>query len=1008
MNKFNVFVITLIIVLNLSVISSLEFDNKMTYQKSDKLIEIKNSFGLGSTVGKFEITSHGDLSKPLQVIPGRDRIVMTYDFYEFNSEYKNGIGNIEFINMNTNSKIPKLYRIKEIVYDYYQVPITITQCVDQKKEETCDSTITGYETQKRIKKMIPYNSKTIPNRNITLALITDVAPEDYIDGIWTIAGSKITKHATWNASFDTDLLAVYDFNQVSGNTTELYRGIYNLSREGSGNELYNTVTSVLPNGVQVRTSPAKLLFTGSNNVLSSRNGTVIMWLQPGVSQSSSTTFWSSNGGNFRLGSVGGFIQGTVGGTNVILDNSQTFYQVGEMVMITFTWDIDASIHKMYFNDTLRISSTTGTGYLTENDICIFNGCSFDRQFYGNITDMKVYNRSLNLQEITLHYNLGAGLAYPTSSSSLSLSVQLDSPSDDYQDIPSVITFNSSAVLTGSGNLTNATIYVWSQNGSVYLTNSTNLTGVVNSSSFILNISNAGTFNWNVLYTFDNGTGNLSAFATSNYTFTLVPFNVNNLTYENNVYETSSQRFVLNISSLTSILSSNGFLNYDGTLYLANTSIVDGNIIYSRDIDIPLISNGTGSQNKSFNWEVTIYDGTNSVSVNTSSLQQNVSEIYLQGCGGTVTTPALNFTAYQEENLTRINPYTFRGTFQIYLGNGTVVKNQSFDSTSINEKLLCISPDTRNFRTNAEISYNSDGLNFSLTSRQYYFQQALINSTLQHIPLYLLNSASSTTFILKVQDNTIQPVANALIYIQRYYPGDGIYRTVQIAKTDSNGRSVGFYETETVTYKHLITKDGSLLLNTDPGIIVGETVPYTLTFNVGDPNVFPVDYLTNNNSIITVLSYNNTNRIVTYSYIDPTGTNNYGRLLVYKISMTNQTQETICDSTSPGSSATITCNMSGLFGTFIAEGYVIDSSTLQDYISFIVTSARDIMGRNGAFLGWIIILTAAMAFVWNPTVGIIVINATIIFVGLTGLLIFSPVAYFAIMGVSIILIWLLKT
>jgi len=43
---------------------------------------------------------------------------------------------------------------------------------------------------------------------------------------------------------------------------------------------------------------------------------------------------------------------------------------------------------------------------------------------------------------------------------------------------------------------------------------------------------------------------------------------------------------------------------------------------------------------------------------------------------------------------------------------------------------------------------------------------------EDINLYLLEAEDSTSFIIKVQDQKLSPVTNALVYIQKYYPSDG--------------------------------------------------------------------------------------------------------------------------------------------------------------------------------------------------------------------------------------------
>jgi hypothetical protein len=89
----------------------------------------------------------------------------------------------------------------------------------------------------------------------------------------------------------------------------------------------------------------------------------------------------------------------------------------------------------------------------------------------------------------------------------------------------------------------------------------------------------------------------------------------------------------------------------------------------------------------------------------------------------------------------------------------------------------------------------------------------------NLNLYLLDSGSSTSFILEVVDSTLQPIQNALIYTLRYYPGTNTYETVQMAVTDANGTSVGYFESETADYKFIIVRNGVPVLETETKKVV---------------------------------------------------------------------------------------------------------------------------------------------------------------------------------------------
>lgn len=586
-------------------------------------------------------------------------------------------------------------------------------------------------------------------------------------------------------------------------------------------------------------------------------------------------------------------------------------------------------------------------------------------------------------------------------------VSLDSPSNGFTFISSNRTFNASAT-TINANITNATIYIWNQT-SLWNTTTVNIdTSITNSSSFNINNIALGTHEWNVLYCGVNLSGeSICNFAASNFTFTRFAFTIDGIGWMNKTFETDRQIIFLNITTISDILSINAKLWYDNVSYQAMTSCANSVCLINRSLDTPLVQSGD-FQIKSFLWQLDIFDGSSSLPQNTSSYTQNVTRIYLQECGAIAPQLTANFTAYNETDLQRINPFKFLGTFDFWLGGGSIQRNSSFNNETIAQRTVCINPGNRTFYTDAIIEYNKDNSTL-YTTRNYFFQNASLTSTTQNISLYLLPSSLATSFIIKVQDSTFSAIKDALVFIQRYYPGDNTFRTVQIVKTDSSGESIGFYQTETVDYKHIITQNGTVLLNTPQQKIFGKEVPFTLTFTIGDALGLPWSRFEDNPNINVALEYNQTTSIVSFTYVDITGNTNFAALRVFQ-QYGNQSGSQVCSVTSLQPSATLLCNMSGFDGSFIAKAYLMDTTepNVVKIINFVISVAKDIFSKGGLFLAFFIIMTAFFAFIWSPTVGIIAINAAVIFVNIIGLATFSPVIIFGLITLSITVIILMES
>ena len=586
-----------------------------------------------------------------------------------------------------------------------------------------------------------------------------------------------------------------------------------------------------------------------------------------------------------------------------------------------------------------------------------------------------------------------------------ITVTLNSPANQITFSESTQTFNATLTPSSESNLTEATLNIWYPNSTIFNEQTINVTGnVSNESIFTVNDIPLGTFDWNVLgcdIASDSSTG--CRFAPSNFTFNHFSFAVEQEFFNSNVSETDREDFEINISTISAIISVNANLIYNGTSNLASTTCnASGFCNIRRSIDIPLIQGTEESENKSFFWEIIVFNSINFISVNTTTNQQNVSRIHLEECGGAFTVQALNFTAFDEQNSTRISPFSFDGTFSTWLGDGTVRRNDSFSNSNTAEIDLCISPADRNFLIDATIEY--DEFNNTLyQTRNYFFQNDTINNVTQHIPLNLLLSSVATSFILKVQNSNLLPLANVLIFSERFNAGTGNFTIVQVAKTDDNGQSVGFFETETVDYRFLIKKDARLLLQTSPQKIVGETAPFTLTFTVGEGAAKPWELFEDISNLAAVLIFNKSTNNVTFIYTDTSGTFTLARLLVETQNFSTF-GDTICDNNSSQASGVITCAVGNVTGNYIARGFITRDGNpiLVRLINFAVELFTAIIGLLGVFLGWFIILIAAFAFKFNELAGIWLVNAAVIFVNMIQLISFGWVFIFAMIAVTIMI------
>jgi len=668
----------------------------------------------------------------------------------------------------------------------------------------------------------------------------------------------------------------------------------------------------------------------------------------------------------------------------------------EWVMLTFV--ANTTHNTLYVNGTFA-ASVAASGPITLSTMSIgainFSGLSYFAN--ATIDEVTIYDRHLNITEIQELYSSVSGDIFVT----------LNKPANGTSSITSNQNFNGT-LFSESLNVSNATLFVWNASGDIFnnteiifLSNESNVNVSFNVSGFEI-----GDYEWNI---FACTNTSLCSFANENFSLTIQEFSVIAENFNFDVFETDNETFDIQIQTIDTIVSISANLIYSGTAHLATTSCdAFGLCDITTIIDIPLVPDSIESQNKSFFWNITVFDSVNSISSTTTSHQQNVSKIHFQTCGGSFNVIALNFTAFDEEDSSRIDQFYIASDFSSWLGGGTVTRQSSLSDLSTTEKDICLFPAHREHRVDSFTEYNDVLNSTTYNTRNHFFQGEIINNQSRDVPLFLLNSDSSTSFILKVQDTNLLPITRALINIQRFNPGTGNFTTVQIARTDGTGQTIGFFKTETVNYRFIIVKEGVTLLTTIAGKVVPETAPFTLTFTVGEDEGAPWTRFEDLPDLDNSLTFNSTDNVVTFIYIDTSGDFSLARLLVVQQNMSGLSR-TICDVNSILASGVLTCSVGNVSDTYTASGFITRGSeiSLVAQIIFKIQSFSDIAGLLGVFLAWFVILISAFAFKFNEIAGIVLMNIAVISVNLMGFVDFGFLFIFGMLGVSIMIIVLLE-
>ena len=620
-------------------------------------------------------------------------------------------------------------------------------------------------------------------------------------------------------------------------------------------------------------------------------------------------------------------------------------------------------------------------------------------FNGTIDEVGLWNRSLTDAEIAQLYNSGSGLAYTGGLQTITITLIHPPFGSLLTDTGSY--FNATYNISSSAHTWKNATYNLFRNGISFNSTTVALSGRNNITSLFIDDFTIGDYIWNVKAWYGNASYN-NFTTSSNYTYT-VGASFQNVTYNSNIYETQSQTIYGNLTLVPGTQVYDVKLVYNGTEHPGvYTAMGDNTYILSSTFDTSKLL-GTTASNMSFYLRIIYSTGPSSfLYENTSSLNQTVNPIILYSCSS-ASNRTLNFTAKDEENLTALTGWNFLGTFEYWIGGGSVRKNVSINNLSITSSALCISVANLTFKTDAIVQYEKA----EYVKRNYYLYNASITNTTQNISLYLLASDSSTSFIVQVRDKSQLPVKEAYLYSQRYYPGTGNFETVAIGKTDLSGNTVLHFEDETEDYRIIVMKDGVILYTSAVQKVYCSATPCTLPIQTESGGIEGWTSFGNlSNLIYTGPYYDSTLQQVIYTYIDTSGTTSYGRLEVYNF--VNSKKNVICNTNSTSSAATLTCDVSGIEGTIYSEAYLSRSPEALVWAKqFIINTIKAVMGLEGLFWALIVILVIAIAgaLMGGVSGGVVGIVLGMWGVQLLQIASFGAITTWGVTGIGIFILWI---
>jgi len=996
MNKLLVLVLMGIFLIGFT--SAADWDNKLKYSDNDMKVDIENWFGIGGSHGSLELKSHKNINEVKEVGVG-DQVVMWYDF-NFNGKYSQGLGDVEFINMESGEYFDRDY---SFVYwgDKFVDTYGYTKCKDKLSNGTkinCEYGITGKE---KVSGWITYNSNDIPNGKLTIGLKVNVLPGETTDAIWTIAGKKISKHAAFTGvgEFGGNIeelegvnndYSVHLFAETNGIITQVRLG------SGAANVGVTTVT-IGQNGVDLASkASASYKYDTAPYVtfgLADYAGDIIQpnvaggFFYINITKTSGTLEQGYKSGQTFDGSLFNYTSQSVPGRHASQPAVPvfTFNQTTIPPTVTLISPIDnynSTSKEVIFN--VSISDNDGIDNVTlylDGDINETNSSEINDAYYTftkniqdgdhNWTIMAWNNVSLNTTATPRDFSVDSILPQITTEYPTGLT--------DY-------------IIVGTNETLNVTFADTNLDSCWYDYNGTNVTidgcqtGVKNSTLFLIESGNTNM----TIYANDT-------FNNFNSTFISWSYKIieDAISFESPVFEFESNTISVNITANSSLTSAT--LNWDSTDYsMTRTDLGSGLLNFETTFDIPPLSSG---DNATFFFKY-LYNGD---FINSTDRNQTVNILLFDECNATLTERLVSFDMKSETNMTQTN-FTLDGTFTFWVGDGTTFKNVSVDnSLALKNYNFC-----SNYDDNLTVSSIVNAQASGYKERTFFFNKLIYNNdTPTNHTLLLLNSSLGSSVIIQVTDSGLVPQEGLIANVYRYYPGSNEYIIVERARTDEFGQFVTrLIEPNTVKYQfEFLTEDNVLLKRTEDIAIACRNVICVIPFVIED-TTDDFARFDNVSDFDSTLSYSNITKIFTHTWNDNTGNTITSRLLVEKVAFNGTT--IICNITSTSLASSLQCDVSSYGdGKFRAQSFRKISGESESRLALLNIEEGDpstTFELEGVFWGFLLLFTLVAAGSFNPSVGIILYMVGFIGLGTLGVISMPIEVIVAQLVIGVLFIW----
>ena len=559
-------------------------------------------------------------------------------------------------------------------------------------------------------------------------------------------------------------------------------------------------------------------------------------------------------------------------------------------------------------------------------------------------------------------------------------------------LPATLT-NFISVLAGDNQSLNYTLVEANPHTCWYDYNNQNVTftSCTANSSFTFNV------NWGNVTTWVNDTFGNEAFDTQPFFYSYI---LESRSFDASTTEGVISNFSLGVLSNSTITKAS--LNYSGTEFLGSIAVSGSNNTITNSITIPAVSGLTNAQ---FYYNLT---DTTGLSYVVSNQTQSVSDFNVDNCSNN-TFVLYNFTMVDEATQVKLNASnaTLDLSAQLDLDIYDATRanllqefNQTFNQT--NPFAICLSTPLNGSEVfNIDVQVQYDGVGYAPEFYNIFKEQLTGADIATNITLYDLLDANAQEFQITYKDENFIGVQDALIQVQRKYISEGVFKTVEIPRTDALGETLAHLVLSDVIYNFIVVVNNQVaatfnnVLAVCDNVATGECTINLNSFTGGSPAQGFADV----DGYAFRFAFDDSTEEVSVSFVVTSGAASTNVLNVTHFTGTGSQQ--VCNDLLVSSSGTLTCTVpTGSQNSTIVAQIIQDGQLKGQTIMVLDADAEDIYGSNQVFLAlFLFLLLIGLGISDSPVLmGVMLILGTIL------LFAFNLINGVSLIGAGSALIW----